>query len=343
MTSNDDANEDNDNEISMWWSISLIVVAVCVPSGLVMYAYTNKRRKDQQQSRQTDHGHDDCEIHDGEVGGVATSTYIEEGKHGYRIYDCDDATTSMNKLLDVIHDDDDDDDDDESFAPQYTSAAPSIDLSKNKEQATKPNNAVQDAIRKKHMLLMKNQVSQELDRISPADVNDIDALLEVYMGREDELLEVLSSMDRRSESGRAFEKSTSSLYISSEEEMSSAHSSEVTSSSIGNGSISDTFKGPAVVRDQSHRSMNSEGQEVCLAIDEAMDQGDWKDVEEKAAYLDRLASSEIIRKEESSFQDGISFRSSDNEEKRLLEGYLVDDNWEALIANYSFDAPSRKV
>uniref|UniRef100_A0A7S2LRV9 Circumsporozoite protein n=1 Tax=Leptocylindrus danicus TaxID=163516 RepID=A0A7S2LRV9_9STRA len=337
VTGNDDANGDNDNEISMWWSIGLIAAAVCLPSGLVMYAYVNKRRKDQQQSRQADHGND-CEIHDDEIGGgVAASTYIEEGKDGYSIYDCDDAPTPLNKPLDVIYDYGDDDD---SFAPQYTSAAPSIDLSKNKEEATKPKNAVQEAIRKKHMLLMKNQVSQELNRISPADMNDIDALLELYVGREDELMEMLSSMGRRSESGRAFEKSTSSLYISSEEETSSAHSSEATSSSSGNGSVSVTFKGPVVVRDQSHRSVTSEGQNVCLAIDEAIDQGDWKDVEEKAAYLDRLSSSEI--RKESSSRDGMSFSSSDTEKKRLLEGYLVGDNWGALIANFSFDAPSPK-
>lgn len=232
-----------------------------------MYAWIRKRRNDQQ-SLHTDNGRDN-EIE------VVVSTLIEEGREGYSIYDHDDAPALLSKISEGG----------DLSEPRNNDAAPSKKMVHEEKVATQPENAVQGAIRKKKLQLMKQQVSQQLDRISPADMNDVDALLELYEGGETELMETLSSMTKRSESSKVFEKS--SLYISSEEETSSAYSSEVVSISSGPASLNLTE--PAQ-RNPSCKSMTSEGREICLAIDQAMSQDEWKDVEEKAAHLDRIST-----------------------------------------------------
>ena len=162
---------------------------------------------------------------------------------------------------------------------------------------------VQLALRKKQMEVVRKRVSDLLEDVAPHEIGNLDAMLEQFEGREDELVATLLLLGEK----KRIEHNGPMFYSRRRLSIGSTSSSNIDSHSATTPSLDDEKLPNLAHSDGSFASSVSEtGLDGLDAINAAIEVGDWDEVQRHATAMGYESAS--IRSSKSSLSSG--FKSS---------------------------------
>mmetsp|Transcript_4136 Transcript_4136/g.6304 ORF Transcript_4136/g.6304 Transcript_4136/m.6304 type:complete len:951 (+) Transcript_4136:635-3487(+) len=167
----------------------------------------------------------------------------------------------------------------------------SLRKSTSSNSATKVNTGVvSEAVRRRKVEEVRKQIITLIVDAAPHEINNVDAMMEQFHGREEELLETIKLMDQRQKIERSRWKQVGFTGVDSIS--SSVKDGSATHSGLDNSALSSSLLGSMLPDDQSvaASSVSDDKAKIMNDLNKAIEAGDWRQVERRASALHKWES-----------------------------------------------------